>query len=55
MIIGLSSKRLSNLTLGLIGTSGAFYAPNFFAGVIEFPFFLSSSKLSSPRPSLCNY
>jgi hypothetical protein len=38
-----------------MGTKGAFEAPNFFAGVIEFPFFLSSSKLSSPSPSRCNY
>lgn len=56
-MIGLSNSKLSRRTFGLVGIKGALATTNRLAGVIEFCFFLSSSKLSSmpwsPRPSYC--
>ena len=56
MMIGLSKRRLSNLTLGFVGIRGAFDATYRLAGVIPFCFFLSSSKQSSfPWSDLASY
>ena len=55
--MGLSNSKLSRRTFGLVGIKGALATTNRLAGVIEFCFFLSSSKLSStpwsPLPSYC--
>lgn len=56
-MMGLSNNKLSRRTFGFVGIKGALDATNRLAGVIEFCFFLSSSKLSStpwsPLPSYC--
>ena len=56
-MMGFSNSKLSRRTLGLVGIKGALATTNRLAGVIEFCFFFSSSKLSStlwsPLPSYC--
>ena len=55
--MGLNNSKLSRRTFGLVGIKGALATTNRLAGVTEFCFFLSSSKLSSmpwsPLPSYC--
>ena len=56
-MMGFSNSKLSRRTFGLVGIKGALATTNRLAGVIEFCFFFSSSKLSStpwsPLPSYC--